>query len=209
MLVQWVSYDMIDSPPHLTVRTVLTMSGYCGEEQEGGGWSYGSGTRVEDHFRQHPELQIWSVPAEGPPGLLLPLRGKPGWTPPPPKAPRRCTCQGQAPHAPQQNCKTADEEERDKRIAEARASGVALFECSECSVLLDELVPIRECPQCGDTKWNGTDGRNCPDCNRPFSRILTEEGCPECFAEDCEQIVEAAPAAVTPKPEPTKKRRKR
>jgi hypothetical protein len=65
----------------------------------------------------------------------------------------------------------------------------AEYRCTSCDRDLteDELVTVRECsqPDCEGNYWNGTDeGNNCPGCNRPFSRVITYQGCPDCLEED-------------------------
>lgn len=60
--------------------------------------------------------------------------------------------------------------------------------CGGCDMVVDELVPVRECtaPSCSlcDDPFDATDGRNCPDCNRPFTRKVCDAGCPECLSDE-------------------------
>lgn len=208
LLIAWTAgYEASDSPPRLVVRTIVNMGGYSGEGDYNG-WSYSGGGDVEQWLAQHPLTEIWSEPVLGPPQgssgpnspnlAFPPLPGKPDWKPPPPKPPVRCRCQGQKEHDRGADCKTPQEEEREKRIADARTRGVDLYECPDCSTLYEhgELVKIRECSHCDDSKWPHSEGSNCPSCNRPFSRVLTEEGCEDCHVE-CEKL---APEEAEPPP---------
>lgn len=200
LLISWTAgHESLDSPPRLVVRTVIHMGGYSGE-CDYNGWSYGGGGDVDQWFAQNPGLQIWSEPVVGPPksnaAIVIgpnlafpPLPDKPAWTPPAPKPPTRCRCQGQKEHDLTKGCKSPAEEEREQKIADAKSRGIELFECPECSTLYEEhdLVKVRECSHCDNSKWLHSDGKNCPECNRPFSRVLTDEGCEDCHAE-CEKI---------------------
>ena len=63
---------------------------------------------------------------------------------------------------------------------------LVFYLCPNCVQFIDEPVQVRECSNenCG-CRFNGTDnGRNCEDCNKPFTRKLTEKGCPDCLEED-------------------------
>jgi hypothetical protein len=74
------------------------------------------------------------------------------------------------------------------------------FHCTSCGRELteDEIVTVRQCsaptaPTCEET-FDGSDGRNCPACNRPFSRVVTYEGCPDCLEENSVERVHAGMA---------------
>jgi hypothetical protein len=75
----------------------------------------------------------------------------------------------------------------------------AEFLCTSCDRELndDELVTVYQCSVDGcEEIFDGTEnGRNCPSCNRPFSRVLTYQGCPDCLDEDS---VERLPEAGVP-----------
>jgi len=74
------------------------------------------------------------------------------------------------------------------------------FICTSCEQKFagGELVEVRECPHCGDERFDGTlAGQHCPDCNRPFTRLITEQGCPDCLGEDGD-VVAADEAALEP-----------
>jgi hypothetical protein len=72
------------------------------------------------------------------------------------------------------------------------AAPEAAFVCTSCERGLteEELVEVRECPQ-REERFDGAEGRNCPSCNRPFSRLISEQGCPDCLGDEGE-IVPAA-----------------
>lgn len=78
-------------------------------------------------------------------------------------------------------------------VLEAIAGGQTLYKHSGCDGYFPEedLVEVRECSNenCGEV-FNGTEnGRNCESCNRPFSRVLTRKGCPDCVEEDeCSEV---------------------
>lgn len=204
-LVTWQSHYESAEPPRLAVRSYVNMGGYSGETTDHGGWSHGGGNEIEQWVRDKGDIEIWSDPVTGPDGLLPPLPACPDWSPPAPKPPRMCCCQGQAEHVMIKTCKTPDDEKREKQIADAKRDKTPLFECPGCSRLYveSELVAIRECPHCDDVKWNVEDnGNNCTQCNRPFSRLLTKHGCEDCM-EECESF-DTWPTA----PEPTKKRKR-
>lgn len=82
-----------------------------------------------------------------------------------------------------------------ERLERARSGKDPLYLCRECDDIWDggDLVPIRYCPaeDC-QTSYNASDtGQNCEACNRPFTRKVTEQGCPGCAptvgeeADDC------------------------
>ena len=77
------------------------------------------------------------------------------------------------------------EDEELLEFARRRIGGELLFQCTTCDRILEEadVVPIRECPHC-ESNFDASDGRNCPDCNRPFTRKVTDAGCPDCLEED-------------------------
>lgn len=83
------------------------------------------------------------------------------------------------------NRQLLERQELDAKIQDALGSGEALFQCEGCDSahLESELIQIRECPHesCGTEFFDGTiNGRNCSECNRPFTKKVTDYGCPEC-----------------------------
>lgn len=63
------------------------------------------------------------------------------------------------------------------------------YRCDECESIWEavDLVQVRWCPHC-EALFNGSDnGRNCETCNRPFTRNVTERGCPDCLAGEDEE----------------------
>jgi hypothetical protein len=83
--------------------------------------------------------------------------------------------------------------------AEAADVAPAEFRCSSCERQLTEgeVVEVRECSReaCA-ARFDGSGGRNCTECNSPFTRLLTEQGCPDCLEEDSVEVVEAAREAL-------------
>jgi Zn finger protein HypA/HybF involved in hydrogenase expression len=75
------------------------------------------------------------------------------------------------------------------------------FICTSCEQKFAgaELVEVRECPHCGDERFDGTmAGQHCPNCNRPFTRLITEQGCPDCLGEDGDVVAADEAALETP-----------
>jgi hypothetical protein len=71
------------------------------------------------------------------------------------------------------------------------------YHCASCDRDLadDEVIEVRECSYEGCAAvFDGSEGRNCPECNRPFSRVVTQHGCPDCQ----EEVNEVAAAATEP-----------
>lgn len=72
------------------------------------------------------------------------------------------------------------EDEREAKLAELE--GETVYVCGDCDGLFgaEDLVQVRWCSHC-EQSFNGTEnGRNCENCNRPFTRKVTDEGCPDC-----------------------------
>jgi hypothetical protein len=206
-LVSW-SQIMRDYAPELRLNAHCTFnSGYSGELEVGGGWSYGIGV---DNFRKHyPGVVFWSEPEKGPEGFLPKLPGKPDWTP---RDPAIIEAEKREAHEKAAAKQKEEEDERAEKIREAREGGGKLYECQTCCELFgeDEVIQIRECSRCDDAKFNGTEnGRNCANCNNPFSRNVTEIGCPDCL-EECEEMsLEEKQDEPDPEPPAKKPRRKK
>lgn len=209
ILVVWV-HHMKDYAPDLNIVTLCSFnSTFGGELSDGQGWSYGSGYKPKEFEKHYPGVEFWSEPERGPEGFLPELPSKPDWTPPDPKeieAKRKKVAADVAAEAAKRAKEDVDE--RAEKIAEAKKAGETLYTCESCDELRseDDLVQVRECPHCGDERFNGTDeGQNCPSCNRRFTRNITEHGCPDCL-EECEALPETEPQ---PEPVAPKKRMKR
>lgn len=207
ILVKWKTYGNNFAPELGIVSLSLFSTSYgTGELSTGEGWASGGSHSALEMAKHYQGTEFWSEPERGPEGFLPELAGKPNWTPPDPKVveDKRKKSTGESAKR-----KKEEVDERAEKIAEAKASGEVLYECSQCEELYaeDDLVQVRECPHCNDERFNGSDeGQNCPSCNRRFTRNITEKGCPDCLDEECEPLAETVP---TPEPEPQKKPRKR
>lgn len=205
ILVQW-QHLMRQYPPDLRIGTVCSFNQSFGGETEGQGWSYSGGYTFADFQKQYPGVKFWPISECGPDRFLPDLPGKPDWTPPDPK---EVEAKSKAAKLKAEQAEAEEIDERAEKIAEAKAGGFVLYECSQCEALWDEdeVVQVRECPHCDDERFDGTsEGQNCPTCNRRFTRNVTEHGCPDCLDEECEVLTETAP---TPAAEPEKKRGRR
>lgn len=95
----------------------------------------------------------------------------------------------------------ADAEKRDDERIEKLQGLLDLkghkFRCEQCDEMWEEgdLIQVRWCTHC-EAAFNGSDnGPNCENCNRPFTRKITDSGCPDCIdgenEEGCAEMAEA------------------
>lgn len=157
--------------------TIMHRGPYGGEGSEvGGSWGLG-GSQMSEGVEFYPE------PITAPPGLTLaPLPGP--QEPPTPEAISKKKAEDEVKRQMSEDRERLMEKAKEKQLADAKASKTTLYVCTSCEELLDsnQLVQLRECPHCNET-FDASDGNNCPSCNRPFTRVISNWGCPDCLEE--------------------------
>lgn len=80
--------------------------------------------------------------------------------------------------------KLAEIEETEKEeLLSILNDGGELFQCTDCKVLSEESVVIRNCPHCDEDFVAEEGERNCETCNRPFTSLVHKDGCIDCMEE--------------------------